>query len=131
MWEYLVKKVRPRSGSGESADIHPVHAPRSSGSSGRIEGGHGEDESRAAPGARVPAAGAGERRLHCPVCGTAMRIEYIGKVEIDRCPDCRGIFLDKGELQRIKGRDYSRYEKADGDHESLIYTPHGLTDHVT
>lgn len=132
MWEYLVKKVRPRRGEGESADLHPVHAPQPAGSSGRVQAGRGGGEEGASEGSTGPSGRAeGTRRLRCPVCGTEMSIEYIGKVEIDRCPDCRGIFLDKGELQEIKGRDFSSYRPESTHHENLIYTPHGLSDHVT
>lgn len=131
MWDYLVKKVRPRSGAGESSDLRPVHAPGDTGAGQRIRGGHEEREPGAAARAHVPRESRPERKLRCPVCGTAMVLEYIGNVEVDRCPDCRGIFLDKGELQQIKGRDYSSFKRSEPDHEALIYTPHGLTDHVT
>ena len=39
--------------------------------------------------------------LQCPVCGTAMReIERFG-VMIDICPSCKGVWLDRGELDKI------------------------------
>ncbi len=37
----------------------------------------------------------------CPVCSVAMYLEHIEGEEIDRCPDCKGIYFDKGELENI------------------------------
>lgn len=39
--------------------------------------------------------------LQCPVCGTTMReVERFG-VLIDICPSCKGVWLDRGELDKI------------------------------
>jgi Zn-finger nucleic acid-binding protein len=38
---------------------------------------------------------------HCPKCGTPMRSVERSGVTIETCPDCRGIFLDRGELDRL------------------------------
>ena len=131
MWDYLVNKVRPKTGDREYSDVHPVHPADASGATGRV----GKQESKSGDDPQAdPAHGkkaSGSRRLHCPVCSTVMILEYIGTVEVDRCPDCRGIFLDKGELQEIKGRDFSRYQKPETNHGGLIYTPHGLSNRVT
>ena len=51
--------------------------------------------------------------MKCPVCKdvTLLMAEKHG-VEIDYCPECRGIWLDRGELEKIiersggKDRDY-------------------------
>src|SRR6185436_17589114 len=41
------------------------------------------------------------RQLTCPKCRGDMRVlEKVG-VEIDECGECRGIFLDRGELQKL------------------------------
>lgn len=37
----------------------------------------------------------------CPKCGAAMRLIERSGVHIDQCPECRGIFLDRGELDRL------------------------------
>ena len=35
--------------------------------------------------------------MNCPVCETRMReIQKYG-VEVDICPDCKGVWLDRGE----------------------------------
>ena len=39
--------------------------------------------------------------LHCPKCGQKLDQEYYGKVEIDVCPGCRGLWLDAHELDAI------------------------------
>ena len=43
--------------------------------------------------------------LHCPVCHTHMLVQDVKQdsdhVEIDRCGKCGGIWLDKGEVQKI------------------------------
>jgi len=40
--------------------------------------------------------------LRCPKClDVTMDVELHEDVEIDRCPTCQGIFLDKGELEEI------------------------------
>lgn len=39
--------------------------------------------------------------MQCPVCNGRLRaIEKYG-VEIDICPECKGIWLDRGELEKI------------------------------
>ena len=39
--------------------------------------------------------------LTCPKCQGAMRSYERNGVTIDQCSDCRGIFLDRGELERL------------------------------
>lgn len=43
--------------------------------------------------------------MHCPVCPTSTLVmtERAG-VEIDYCPSCRGVWLDRGELDKIVER---------------------------
>jgi len=42
--------------------------------------------------------------MNCPKCFEPLRIAERQGVEIDYCPDCRGIWLDKGELDKIIDR---------------------------
>jgi Zn-finger nucleic acid-binding protein len=47
--------------------------------------------------------------LICPKCGGEMRSYERNDVVIDQCTECRGIFLDRGELERLvdaEGRHY-------------------------
>ena len=50
--------------------------------------------------------------MKCPVCKdvTLLMSEKKG-VEIDYCPECRGIWLDRGELEKIIGQEESRETK--------------------
>ncbi len=42
--------------------------------------------------------------MQCPVDGTALVIAERSGVEIDYCPSCRGVWLDRGELDKIIDR---------------------------
>lgn len=47
--------------------------------------------------------------LICPKCGGEMRSYERNGVLVDQCTECRGIFLDRGELERLvdaEGRHY-------------------------
>ncbi|HKS99181.1 MAG TPA: zf-TFIIB domain-containing protein [Rugosimonospora sp.] len=63
--------------------------------------------------------------MQCPVDGTILVLAERGGVEIDYCPQCRGVWLDRGELDRIidrvgsGSRDDSdgRYPERDRHHE--------------
>ncbi len=37
----------------------------------------------------------------CPVCQVELKIADRQGVEIDYCPQCRGVWLDRGELDKI------------------------------
>ena len=39
--------------------------------------------------------------MRCPVCREAMIVLEWERVEIDHCPACKGIWLDKGELELL------------------------------
>jgi Zn-finger nucleic acid-binding protein len=39
--------------------------------------------------------------LVCPKCQGAMRTYERSDITIDQCSECRGIFLDRGELERL------------------------------
>ena len=128
MWEYLVKSKRPVR-PNESSDIHPVRQPQNPAAGSKVhlhEDGTSDDSSRSAQ-KQNPAS---QRVLDCPVCHVPMNREMIGGVEIDKCPSCAGVFLDKGELAVLSK---SRFEPTQGDaagQEFLIYTPHGLSHHL-
>ena len=42
--------------------------------------------------------------MNCPVDGTELRISERQGIEIDYCPQCRGILLDRGELDKVLER---------------------------
>jgi uncharacterized protein len=39
--------------------------------------------------------------MTCPKCHGAMRTYERSGVTVDQCSDCRGLFLDRGELERL------------------------------
>ena len=39
--------------------------------------------------------------MHCTKCGQRMEATLLQGIEIEVCPDCGGIYLDAGELQKI------------------------------
>jgi hypothetical protein len=39
--------------------------------------------------------------MHCPKCGQKLSIEPYGRVEVDICPSCKGMWLDASELEEI------------------------------
>jgi uncharacterized protein len=59
--------------------------------------------------------------MKCPVCSVDLNMMDRQGVEIDYCPKCRGIWLDRGELDKIIERTDSpqsqrRPEQYDRDH---------------
>lgn len=52
-----------------------------------------------------------ESKLNCPFCKTPMEKIKRDNVTVDRCSDCRGIWLDKGELDKIVVRRKKHYQK--------------------
>jgi Zn-finger nucleic acid-binding protein len=41
------------------------------------------------------------RTMNCPICNVTLLMADRQGVEIDYCPQCRGIWLDRGELEKI------------------------------
>jgi len=39
--------------------------------------------------------------MNCPTCKVELKIADRQGVEIDYCPQCRGVWLDRGELDKI------------------------------
>lgn len=62
-------------------------------------------QKRAAAEKHRRSAEAEQRRLahwkRCPKCGDQMTTLAIDGVEVEKCPSCEGIFLDRGELDRL------------------------------
>jgi uncharacterized protein len=59
--------------------------------------------------------------LVCPKCQGRMRTYERSGVTVDQCTDCRGIFLDRGELERLvdaeQGWQRSHAASRERDHE--------------
>ena len=46
-----------------------------------------------------------ERKAHymkCPKCGADLKEEEHGHVKIDVCPECKGMWLDAGEMDLVR-----------------------------
>ena len=39
--------------------------------------------------------------MKCPNCNVSLVMTERSGIEIDYCPDCRGVWLDRGELDKI------------------------------
>ena len=39
--------------------------------------------------------------MHCPKCGAEMETVIMENIEIDKCPECLGIYFDNEELQQL------------------------------
>ncbi|MFT8987028.1 MULTISPECIES: zf-TFIIB domain-containing protein [Actinomycetes] len=39
--------------------------------------------------------------MKCPTDGTPLALSERSGIEIDYCPECRGVWLDRGELDKI------------------------------
>ncbi len=48
--------------------------------------------------------------LTCPNCSTMMRVNQKYGVDIDFCPSCKGIWLDRGEIEKIANAS-KRYDE--------------------
>ncbi len=66
--------------------------------------------------------------LLCPKCQAPMRVMDRNGVTIERCSECGGIFLDRGELERLtraegeyNERTYAGYRRDDDDDDDDDY----------
>jgi hypothetical protein len=66
--------------------------------------------------------------MKCPNCQATLLISDKKGIEIDYCPECRGIWLDRGELDKIIERSaehYSNRENYESDFKRYGYGEHG------
>ena len=68
--------------------------------------------------------------MSCPVCRVPLVMSERQGVEIDYCPQCRGVWLDRGELDKIIERGARDQATAappqrGGDHEGGYGRHHG------
>ena len=75
--------------------------------------------------------------MNCPRCNSILVVSNTQGVEIDHCPGCRGVWLDRGELEKIiersntygpaamTGNGYSnQHSDHHGDHHDKHYDKH-------
>lgn len=60
--------------------------------------------------------------MKCPLCSIDLQMTYKDGIEIDYCPGCRGIWLDRGELEKLSASQssnqknfQSNYDEDDND----------------
>lgn len=62
--------------------------------------------------------------MKCPSCNETLLMSEKKGIEIDYCPNCRGIWLDRGELEKIIERSadhYSKRENYEADYKRYDY----------
>jgi uncharacterized protein len=50
--------------------------------------------------------------MNCPIDGTTLAITERQGVEIDYCPHCRGVWLDRGELDKLIDKSDADYDRS-------------------
>ena len=65
--------------------------------------------------------------MPCPICKTGLTLSDRQGVEIDYCPTCRGVWLDRGELDKILERGIvdAAPARRDAEPPSQSYRPGG------
>ncbi len=71
--------------------------------------------------------------MNCPKCNNSLKIANTKGIEIDYCPNCLGVWLDRGELEKIiersneYGSQYTRennHNNQHNDHHEKHYDSH-------
>lgn len=62
--------------------------------------------------------------MNCPNCNEVLLMTVRSNVEIDYCPKCRGIWLDKGELDKLLTQDSKIDYFNDSDSRKPDYREH-------
>lgn len=50
--------------------------------------------------------------MNCPLDGSPLQMTERQGIEIDYCPTCRGVWLDRGELEKIIERNAAEFNRA-------------------
>ena len=54
--------------------------------------------------------------MKCPKCGAGLQTETLHEIQIDRCPECHGIWLDDGEMEALmRHEDPGTFRRIMGD----------------
>ena len=62
--------------------------------------------------------------LTCPKCHGTMRTYERNGVHVDQCADCRGIFLDRGELERLVDAENAWHSRSQSGPRDAAPPPH-------
>ena len=66
--------------------------------------------------------------MKCPIDGEVLVITERSGVEIDYCPQCRGVWLDRGELEKIIDRSAAPPPQVDRRYDERGYDDRGHKD---
>jgi Zn-finger nucleic acid-binding protein len=61
--------------------------------------------------------------MKCPICNVDLMMAERQGVEIDYCPQCRGVWLDRGELDKIIERTSAEYGERSSSHNAANDQP--------
>jgi len=66
--------------------------------------------------------------MQCPKCSAEMMVRQKNETTIDYCPSCGGVWLDKGEIDKIieiqskyEDEHVKKYHYSDGDYDDYYY----------
>lgn len=59
--------------------------------------------------------------MQCPTCNAELTGEKIKAIEINRCPSCSGMWLDKGELNKLTDKNKQMVEYNTVEYDSGIH----------
>jgi uncharacterized protein len=66
-----------------------------------------------------------DSKLQCPNCSVEMQIVQKNEIDIDYCPECKGVWLDRGEIDKIASiqnkyddMHYQKYHYERGDYDN-------------
>ena len=63
--------------------------------------------------------------MQCPVCRVPLSMSDRQGIEIDYCPQCRGVWLDRGELDKIVERSAPEVHGRAAPRAAPSYAQHG------
>jgi len=66
-----------------------------------------------------------DQGLLCPLCNIELRMSDRQGIEIDYCPNCRGVWLDRGELDKIIERSMTEMDPGPPKTLGVFGDPHG------
>lgn len=67
--------------------------------------------------------------MKCPSCNETLLMTERQGIEIDYCPKCRGVWLDKGELDKIIEKTIEQQESDQNQNYNLPYNQGEYGDH--
>ena len=62
--------------------------------------------------------------MNCPKCNNNLLVANTQGVEIDYCPNCKGVWLDRGELDKIIERSNNSRFSGENEHSDNYHNHH-------